>query len=143
MYDFLLFAHVLAAFILFAAMTSFWAITVATRPERQLLTGPTAQALARPTGLLVGLGGLGTVVFGVWLAIYVDDYALWDAWILASIVLWGISTGTGSRAGSFYTRAGEPGADMAELRRRGHLLQVTSTVAALVILILMIFKPGA
>ena len=143
MYDFLLFVHVLSAFVLFAAMTSFWAITVATRPARPLLSASAAQALARPTGILVGLGGLGTVVFGVWLAIYLDGYELWDAWIASSLVLWAISTAAGSRAGRFYARAGGTEADVGELRRRGHLLQVTSTVAALVILILMIFKPGA
>ena len=143
MYDFLLFVHVLSAFLLIAAMTSFWAITVATRPERPLVRAPAAQALARPAGILVGLGALGTLVFGVWLAIYVDGYELWDAWILGSIVLWAVSTAAGSRAGTFYTRAGEEEADARDLRRRGHFLQLTSSVAALVILILMIFKPGA
>ncbi len=143
MYDFLLFVHVLSAFVLFSAFAGFWAITIATRPARPLLTAAAAQAFARPSGILVGLGGLGTLVFGVWLAIYVDDYDVWDTWILASLVLWALSTATGSRAGAFYTRAGQPGAAVHELRRRGHLLQVTATVAALAILILMIFKPGA
>ncbi len=143
MYDFLLFVHVLFAFVLMAAMTSFWAIAVATRPARPLLTGPAALALARPTGILVGVGGLGTLIFGIWLALHLDGYELWDAWILGSIVLWAVSTATGSRAGAFYGRAGEPGADARDLRRRGHLLHVTSSVAVLVILVLMIFKPGA
>ena len=143
MYDFLLFVHVLFAFGLIAAMTAFWAVTLATRPARPLLTAPAAVALARPVGILVGIGGIGTLVFGVWLAIDVDGYELWDAWIAASLALWLVSMLSGSRAGSLYARAVGEEAEGRELRRRAHLLQVTSTVAALVILVLMIFKPGA
>jgi hypothetical protein len=39
------------------------------------------------------LGGLATLVLGIWLAIYVDGYEVWDGWIIAAIVLWLVATG--------------------------------------------------
>ena len=34
--------------------------------------------------VLVTVGSLGTVIFGVWLAISLDAYQLWDGWVLAA-----------------------------------------------------------
>src|SRR3954468_11160925 len=48
--------------------------------------------------VLWDVGGLGTLVFGVWLALYVDGYDLLDGWILGAIVLWALATETGRRA---------------------------------------------
>src|SRR5581483_3011206 len=41
-----------------------------------------------PLTAAVPIGGLGTIVFGVWLAIVDDAYHVWDGWIVAAIVLW-------------------------------------------------------
>jgi uncharacterized membrane protein len=139
-YEFLLLLHVLAAFALVAALVLFWTMTVVG------LTGAAGGAelfatLARPANLLVGAGAIFTLVFGVWLAIYVDGYELWDGWILASLVLWAVGGGTGERAGR---KLGTPDAFADRTRRRqGILLQVVATAAFLGVLVLMIFKPGA
>ncbi|HEX2045504.1 MAG TPA: DUF2269 family protein [Gaiellaceae bacterium] len=145
MYDFLLLVHVLSAFALVGGTVAFWAIALATRPRRPLLSAATVAALVGPTTVVTVAGTLGTLVFGVWLAIYLDAYQLWDAWIVASLVLWLVGTVTGARGGKEYNAAGTAGTpeEVARLWRRGNALAAVSTVAVLTVLVLMIFKPGA
>ena len=140
LYDWLLFLHVLSAFSLVGAMTVFWALVFGTRPNAPMLSQSAAGAIARPATVLVGVGTVGTLIFGIWLAIDHDDYQVWDAWILAALVLWAISGGLGDRAGKAFTKAMD---GSLEDRRRGLVLHSASSVVVLVILILMIFKPGA
>ncbi len=144
MYDWLLFLHVASAFATVAAYVVFTAAIVAGwRADRPASVLALFQ-VTRPAGALIAVGTLGTLVFGVWLAIYVDGYELWDGWILASLILWAIGTETGRRAGNVYTRANTMlGTERAAFRRRGLLLHATSSLAFLVVLALMIFKPGA
>lgn len=145
MYDFLLLVHVLSAFALLGATAALWAIVLATRPARPRLSAATAALLLRPTTGVVIVGTLGTLVFGVWLAIYLDEYQPWDGWIVASLVLWLIGTITGARSGNEYNAAGTAGdpTDAARLWKRGNVLSVISTVAVVAVLVLMIYKPGA
>lgn len=145
MYDFLLLVHVLSAFALLGATAALWAIVLATRPARPRLSAATAALLLRPTTGVVIVGTLGTLVFGVWLAIYLDEYQPWDGWIVASLVLWLIGTITGARSGNEYNAAGTAGdpTDAARLWNRGNVLSVISTVAVVAVLVLMIYKPGA
>ena len=156
-YDWLLFLHVASAFAMVAAYVVFTVVLVAGwRTDR-----PTSVLalfhVTRPAGVLIAAGALGTLVFGVWLAIYVDGYELWDAWILGALVLWAIGTETGRRAGTEFARANDVAARLAaegrdeatdELRatlrsRKGLLLYTISTAAVLGVLALMMFKPGA
>ena len=125
MYDTLLFLHLLAAFVL--------AVTLVTY---------TAVALGAPAGgrtLFVAdrcwdVGGLGTLLLGIWLALYLEEYDFFDGWILGAIGLWVIATGLGDA-----------------LRRRladGETAAVSTmhwlrTLAVLGLLVLMIWKPGA
>ncbi len=145
MYDFLLFVHVLSAFALVGALAALWAIVLATRPGRPLLTAATAAMLLRPTTVVVIVGTLGTLVFGIWLAIYLDEYQPWDGWIVASLVLWLVGTIAGARSGNEYEAAGKSGDPLEAGRpwRRGNVLSAISTVAVVAVLVLMIYKPGA
>lgn len=142
-YDWLLFLHVLGAFALLGGITGFWLLVLATRGGDRLLPRQSELALERPLIVVTLAGAVLTLVFGIWLALYVDDYALWDGWILASLVLWAIGNGAGERAGRAFTRAAEDEAAAPEARRRGLILHTVSTVAILIVLALMIFKPGA
>ena len=54
---------------------------------------------------LWNVGGLGTLVLGIWLALYVDGYEIWDGWIITAIVLFAIATELGRRAQLGYTPA--------------------------------------
>jgi uncharacterized membrane protein len=138
-YDWLLFLHVLSASLLVGALAYFWALVIATRPGRSLFGGAVAVSLARPATVAVSVGIAGTLIFGIWLAIDVDGYELWDGWILASLALWVVGTGAGERSG----RALTPVGDVYPAWRRGVLLHTVASVAALLILVLMIWKPGA
>lgn len=143
-YDSLLFFHVVSAFLLVAAIVMFWSVLLVMRRPSGRVFAPYVTAVTRPAGVLVAVGALGTLVFGVWLAIYVDGYEVWDWWILASLVLWLVGTVTGNRGGVLFARAQEdPTAAAADLRRRGVLLQAVGSAAVLAVLALMIFKPGA
>ena len=155
--DWILALHVLSAFAMVGAMVLFWIVIVAMRNvdtvSQTLAYAPTASL----GGSVIGAGVLGTLVFGVWLAISKDEYQLWDFWIVAALVLWAIGAGTGARGGKEYTKAlararelqsageqGQPG-ELRALNRSstGLRLHTVSSVVAVAVLILMIWKPGA
>src|SRR4051812_23658556 len=89
------------------------------------------------------VGGLGTLVFGVWLAIDLDGYDLLDGWILAALVLWFVASGAGSQVVAAYTEV-RSGGGLAALRTpRATSQQVVMIVATTLLLVDMIWKPGA
>jgi len=120
--DTLLFLHVLSAFLLMSTvvMLSSVALGVAA-PSRTVSIA----------NVFWDVGGIGTLVFGLWLAIDVDGIDVLDFWVIAAIVLWAIATELGRRARD---AVGEGGF------AQWHWLR-----AAVVLLLLadMIFKPGA
>jgi hypothetical protein len=155
--DWILALHVLSAFSLVAGITLFWVIIVAVRrfdtPEATLRLG----LPARLAGAAVGAGAIGTIIFGIWLALSYGDYDLWDGWIIAAIVLWAVSMALGQRTNAAYAvgtkkamelqRAGQsgPSADLLAANRTstGVVLQLLASIVILLILIDMIWKPGA
>jgi hypothetical protein len=141
--DWLISLHLLSAFALMAAMTVFWAVVLATRSAAADLPGTAATAITRPAAAIVGAGALGTLIFGIWLSIDIDGYELWDGWILAAIVLWAVGSWLGQRSGVAFIRLYGGGPDATGAWRQGASLLAGSTIAYLIILILMIFKPGA
>ena len=140
-YEWLLFLHVLGALAMVAATDVFWAVMLAARrSERPTVLTP----VFGPANVAVMAGSLLTLVFGVWLAIYLDGYELWDGWILGALVLWAISVETGRRGGEGLGRATSDTELAAALRdSRTMLLLTLSTVTLFLILVLMIWKPGA
>jgi uncharacterized membrane protein len=154
--DWLLALHVLAAFALIGALVLFSAVMVAgwavDRPQRALAYS----RLAAVGGPLVGAGAGLALLFGIALAIDYDEYQVWDAWILVSIVLWTIGGVAGSRVGAHYAGAqelaqrlagggDEPSSELAAKLsdRRVATLHSITVAAFTIILVLMIFKPGA
>jgi hypothetical protein len=134
-YDWLLLLHVLSAFALVATVVTFSAFTLGAAADSRVLG---------VANFLWAAGGLGTLVFGIWLAIYVDGYEIWDGWIIAAIVLWAIATELGRRAQLGYTAlagTGE-GAAVAEARQ-ATLMHWLRSLVVLVLLVVMIYKPGA
>jgi uncharacterized membrane protein len=137
LYDWLLFLHVLSAFLVVGSLTALWALILGTRTATPDIDPGSAMRFGRIGGILVGVGMMGTIGFGIWLAIDVDGYELWDGWILASLALWAIGGWAGGRAGKQFAENPVGG------RRAGIRLQALNSVAVLVILVLMIWKPGA
>ena len=155
--DWIVALHLLSAFAYVAAIVLFWVLIVAVRrldtPDPTIAMGP----VSRLGTVAVGIGGVGTLVFGIWLALSVGDYDLWDGWIIAAIVLWAIAGFFGQRTGAEYTRgvtkaielrdSGRAGPDTELLAlnrtQRGLTMHALVTVTVLLILVDMIWKPGA
>jgi hypothetical protein len=135
-YDTLLFLHVLAAFAIVATVVVFSAFAFGLTPDSRVLA---------VGNVLWAVGGLGTLVFGIWLALYVKGYEIWDGWIIAAIVLWAIATELGRRAQVGYTAlagAAEGGVAIAEARQAA-LMHWLRSLVVLALLVVMIYKPGA
>jgi uncharacterized membrane protein len=155
--DWVLALHVLSAFAWVAGIVLFWILIVAVRkadtPEGTIRTEP----VVRLGNAAVGIGMVGTIVFGIWLAFSVGGYNIWDGWIIAALVLWVISTPLGQRTGAAYTEgmnkarelqtAGQsgPSAELLALNRssRGVVFHFLWSLVVLLILVDMIWKPGA
>jgi hypothetical protein len=105
----------------------------------------------------VGIGMGGTIILGLWLAFSYGNYDVWDWWILIALVLWFVAAGLGQRANAAYTdsvkKAQElqasgqtgPNAELLALNRNqnGVVLQAVITLVVLLIILDMIWKPGA
>ena len=155
--DWILALHVLSAFAYVAGMIVFWVLIVAVRktdtPDGTIRMGP----VVKVGNASVGIGAGGTIVFGIWLAFSVGGYDIWDPWIIAALVLWVLAAGTGQRTGAEYmagmTKAQEleaagqtgPSTELLAINRtqRGVLMHALSSLIVLLILIDMIWKPGA
>jgi hypothetical protein len=155
--DWMLALHVLSAFSLVAGLSLFWVLIVAVRrtntPEGTIRMEP----IVKVGNAATAIGAGGTIILGIWLAFSVGGYEIWDGWIIAALILWAISMGLGQRTGAAYMRgmnkaqelhaAGrtEPNAELHALNRtsNGLLFHALSSAVVLLILIDMIWKPGA
>jgi hypothetical protein len=155
--DWMLALHVLSAFAFVAGLVAFWTLTIAgwrtDTPEGTLRMGP----VSRVAGGAIGIGAGGTIILGIWLAFSVGGYDIWDPWIVAAIVLWVIVARLGQRTNAAYAEgvnkakelqaAGQtgPNAELLALNRTptGLRLQLLVSIVVLLILIDMIWKPGA
>jgi uncharacterized membrane protein len=155
--DWALALHVLSAFAYVAGIVLFWVLIVAVRkidtPEATIRMEP----LVKVGNAAVGVGAVGTIVLGIWLAFSVGSYAIWDGWIIAALVLWAVSGTLGQRTGVAYMRgmtkakeldaAGQtgPNPELSALNRttNGIVLHALVSVGALLLVLDMIFKPGA
>ena len=63
--------------------------------------------VAKVGTLMVMIGISGTLVFGVWLAISLDAYQLWDGWVIAALILWALGGFLGQKSGEGYQAGGE------------------------------------
>ena len=155
--DWILALHLLSAFALVGAFTMFSIGFVSLRS-----TDTPGRALAVDSAMRIGkvaitIGAVGTILFGIWLAISLDSYQVWDLWVILAIVGWAIATELGRRSGMALREPfeharqlvaqGKDGADAelgAALRSSpGHRLHWLAAVVTLLVLIDMIWKPGA
>jgi uncharacterized membrane protein len=155
--DWVLSLHVLSAVAYGASIILYWVLVVAVRStdtaEGTLRLGP----MAMIGNIAVGIGAGGTIIFGIWLALSVRDYDLWDGWIIAALALWVIAAVLGQRTGKEYMRgmtkaqelqaAGQSGSngELLAINRTqtGVLLHAAVSLVFVLIVIDMIWKPGA
>lgn len=155
--DWLLALHVLSAFAWIAALVLYtvvivagWRLTVPSDVVRMF-------RVSRVGDALIAVGMVGTIIFGIWLALDVDGYALWDGWILAALILWVVAAAIGGQEGKVYNGARDraqalvdegrdaPSPELSAMLRsqRGVVLHGLMIVIVLAILVVMIYKPGA
>jgi uncharacterized membrane protein len=155
--EWVLAVHVLSAFAYVGGIVLFWILIVAVRKIDAPGATIRMEPIVKVGNVAVAVGAVGTIVLGIWLAFALDSYAIWDGWIIAAIVLWAVSGAFGQRTGAAYMRgmtkakeleaAGQDGsnAELLALNRtsNGVVLHFLTSVAVLLILLDMIFKPWA
>jgi hypothetical protein len=136
MYHALLFIHVLAAFFLGAGALIYTAF---------VLRGPVNRETRLVAEILWGVGGLGVLAFGIWLALNRPEYELWDGWIIAALVLWVLMMGSGAQVSRGVGAAGEEasGDTAVALDRRTQFAHWARIVYVVALLVVMVWKPGA
>lgn len=157
LYDWLLALHVLSAFAWVAALVLYSVIIVT--GWRLSVPGDVVRVfrISRVGDALIAVGMIGTIVFGIWLALDVEAYEIWDGWIIAALVLWLVAGAVGGQVGKVYNGARDrakalvdegrdaPSPELSAMLRsqRGLVLHVLMIAVVLVLLIVMIYKPGA
>ena len=155
--DWILALHVLSAFAYVAAIVLFWVLIFAVRKMDTPAETIGLEPVVKVGNAAVAIGAGGTILFGIWLAISLDEYQLWDGWVIAALVLWAAAGAVGQRTGAAYTEgmrkaqeleaAGQtgPNAELLALNRtqNGLVLHAVATVIILLIILDMIWKPGA
>jgi hypothetical protein len=130
-YDWLLFLHVTSAFALVTTVVVLSAFALGYALDSRVLT---------VASVAWAIGGFGTLVFGVWLAIYLKRYSILDGWIIAAIVIWAAAAELGRRAEVGF---GAAAGGEASARSQAVLFHWLRALAVLALLLVMIFKPGA
>jgi cell division protein FtsW (lipid II flippase) len=129
-YDWLLFVHLLAAFMLGVTVVMYSAVAMgATLGGRGFFIADRCW----------DVGGLGTLVLGIWLALHLDQYEIWEGWIIGAIVLWLVATGLGQTVRQRLAD-GEAGTVTTGAVTTMHWLRTLTVIG---LLVLMIWKPGA
>jgi hypothetical protein len=149
--------HLLMAATLVGSLVMSWIVVVA------LLSAHTPGAtLSLHRVGMVGtattvVGLVGVIGFGIWLTILRDAFQVWDGWVIAAIALWLLATIALLRSFVEYRRpvakakalaaSGQTGPDpeLTALNRSatGLLLRALASAAIVLIVIDMIWKPGA
>ena len=123
--DTLLFFHLIAAFLLAVTIVMYSAVALgATNSARVLFVADRCW----------DVGGLGTLIFGIWLALNLDQYDFFDGWILGAIALWFVATGLGQSIQRRLASGDTSAVDAMHWIR---------TLVVIGLLVLMVWKPGA
>lgn len=155
--DWILALHVLSAFAMVGGAVVYSVVLVVLRRTDDPRDSARLQPVVKVGDVATAIGAGGTIVFGLWLAFSVGGHDIWDAWIVASLVLWAAYMEVGRRTGAVFVSAMQMADDLAAAGQRGpspDLLEVNRArplavghgVACLLvvsILVLMIWKPGA
>ena len=153
--DWLLFLHITGAFLLVAGAVSAGTLTLLSRRRTRPSEIAALLGLVRISEPLIYAGVLLTLVFGIWL-VHDSGHGFGEAWVIAALMLWVVANALGGIGGKreqatreLATRlAGEGDNETPELRARltdpvSLALNFGSGLVILVILALMIWKPGA
>ncbi|MEN3313542.1 MAG: hypothetical protein V7645_2871 [Actinomycetota bacterium] len=137
LYETLLFFHVLGAFALVAGTTAM--APFAFGWGQAALERPGAARLAGIGAILSGIGAVLTIVLGLWLLhASPGSYAFFRFWVIAALVGWAVAgycNGEVAKTARQVTKGEDSG-------RNIKVLWAIDMVAAMLILVLMVWKPG-
>jgi uncharacterized membrane protein len=149
-YDWMLALHLLSVFAIAAALVLFSVLVVAGRRMATLEETRLLYRVGAVGGPLIGVGMGLALVFGVILALKSADFEIWNGWIIAGFILWALVGAIGGRTGTYYTEVqkladqGNEAEVFARLRApTGATYHVVTVVLFLLLLLDMVFKPGA
>jgi uncharacterized membrane protein len=155
-YDWLIFLHVTGAFLFLGGVVVAWVLGIAAARRERPSEVATLLRLTGVAGAAIGLGLALALVFGLWLVFDLDQYDLWDGWIVTTLVFFVLSGATGGIAGKRDARSREyaqqlagqgdaPSGELTALVRDpvALSLNIVSSLLGFAILALMIWKPGA
>jgi uncharacterized membrane protein len=154
-YDWLMMIHVTGAFLLIGGGTAAGILNVrAWRAERPSEIAILLRLTSRVAVPAIGLGSILTLLIGLWL-VHHAGYSYGTFWVWAAIVLWAVAAALGGRGGTYQAKAQAEAERLAaaddnltpELRALlrnpvGNALAYGSGLTLVLILILMIWKPG-
>jgi uncharacterized membrane protein len=154
-FEWLLMFHITAAFFLVSGSVAAGVLNVlsqrAARPSETALF----LRLIRTVLPVIAIGSIGTLVFGLWL-VHELHFDFWSFWILAAVVLWLLAGALGGAGGKHQERArvlaerlaaqgDTPDDELRTILRdpRGNAMSWLAGLATLLLLVDMIWKPGA
>jgi hypothetical protein len=149
--------HLLFAATLVGGLVMSWIVVVALYSTDAADETLGFNRVATVANVAIALGLPGTIALGIWLAILRPEFHPWDGWVIGAIVLWVIATAAVLRSfvesrkpvakSRELVAAGRLGAseELTTLNRSftGLLFRAVGSVAIVLIVIDMIYKPGA
>jgi hypothetical protein len=149
--------HLLFAATLVGGLVMSWIVVVALYSTDVAEDTVGFNRVATIANVAIVLGLPGTIALGIWLAILRPQFHPWDGWIIAAIVLWVVATAAVLRSFVEYRKpvgkarellaSGATGAssELSALNRSstGLLLRAIGSVAIVLIVVDMLYKPGA
>jgi hypothetical protein len=155
--DWIFALHLLMAATLVGSLVMTWIVVVASLSAQTPRATLSLHRVAMVGTATTVVGLIGAIGFGIWLTIMRDAFQLWDGWVIAAIALWVVATIALTRSFAEYAKPVErakalaasgqddPNAELTALNRTatGLLLRALASAAIVLIVIDMIWKPGA
>ncbi len=155
--DWIFALHLLTAATLVGGLVMSWIVVVALRSADTAEATLSLNRVAMVATGVVAVGLPGTIGLGIWLAILRPQLHPWHGWAIGAIVLWSIATAALLRSVVEYAKpvkkaralleSGQtgPSAELTALNRTstGLLLRALASAAIVLIVVDMIYKPGA
>jgi hypothetical protein len=155
--DWIFALHLLTAATLVGGFVMSWIVVVALRTANAPDATLSLNRVARVGTVVIVIGLIGTIALGIWTATLRPELRPWHGWAIAAIVLWAIAAAAVLRSFVEYAKplakAREliasgltgPSDELTALNRAptGLMLRGLASVAVVLIVVDMIYKPGA